>query len=131
MDNRQFNVNGEGDEMLLKTLELVFQQEGNNTKAVGWEITKTHGLILYWFKEKGINLFPTGLDAKSVLAVVVGYLDSDESENIDYDNSWDSDYDHDGHNGKGWRVYCEDWGHVNESDGAFCAIRLAYMWYGK
>jgi len=39
--------------------------------------------------------------------------------------------DHDGDNGKGWRVFCEGWGHVGGDYHAFVAIEPRYAMYGK
>ena len=51
MDNRQFNVNGKGKDMLLRVLELACIQEGfenNPAKIRSWKVTPEHGMILYW-----------------------------------------------------------------------------------
>lgn len=39
--------------------------------------------------------------------------------------------DHDGDNGKGWRAYCEGWGHVDNEYQGFLAIAPAWDMYGK
>lgn len=39
--------------------------------------------------------------------------------------------DHDGDNGKGWRAYCEGWGHVDGEYQGFLAITPEYAMYGK
>jgi hypothetical protein len=131
MDNRIFNVNGKGSQMLLHTLELVFEQ--TNLKCVGWIFSKTHGLILTWhLDDKNIIPLPTtkGLTASEVLPVVLSWLESDMAKTIKLEH-WDSNYQHDGSNSKGWRVYCEDWGHVADHSCAICAILPVFLWYGK
>ena len=127
-DNRIFNVNGEGDEMLLDTLKLIFKQEGDNTTAKGWRKSLKHGLILYAYENGDINLFPNPLTAEEVFPIVKKYLKSGEDVELD---DWDKDADHDGSNGQGWRVYCEDWGHIGSDHSAFAAIKPVYIWYGK
>lgn len=39
--------------------------------------------------------------------------------------------DHDGSNGRGWRVYNEDWGHVAGRWDAFFAVQPVWAMYGK
>lgn len=132
MDNRIFNVNGAGSEMLLETLELAFKQEGKNTKCKAWAINKNHGLILLWYKSDRPSecAFPSALNAAGCLPFVMAWLQSDEAKTINL-TGWDADADHDGSNSSGWRVYCGDWGHVGEYSNAICAITPAMMWHGK
>ncbi len=136
-DNRVFSVNGEGEEMLLAVLKLAFMQEGDNTAATGWKFSKTKGLILYQYpqdeedQKRGINAFPTELDATGVMPMVWQWLQSKQAGNVKLEK-WDRDEDHDGSNGPGFRVYCDDWGQIEgEGHEAFLAITPAFMWYGK
>ena len=39
--------------------------------------------------------------------------------------------DHDGSNSKGWRLFNEKWGKVNDEDAAICAIEPEWLWHGK
>lgn len=129
MDNNVFNVNGRTEEQLLKTLELIFLQTGRRAEA--WKQDKEYGLILFWVNDAtDSERFPTPLDAKGVLPLVMSWLNGDFAKTVDC-KGWDADTDHDGHNTMGWRVFCEDWGHVNGDWRAFCAIKPAYMWHGK
>lgn len=132
MDNRIFNVNGNGEQMLLDTLRLVFAQEGQKTTSKAWLSTKQHGLILLWYKsdEKGVSAFPAPLTADQCLPFVLAWLESDEAKSVEL-SGWDADTDHDGDNGSGWRVYCEDWGQVADIHAAICAIKPVVLWYGK
>jgi len=131
MDNRLFNVNGEGDDMLFKTLELAFLQWGGKTTCKGWKQTKENGLILcWWCGTDRITPMPAGLTAEECFSFVTAWLKSDFAKTVDF-GRWCEDSDHDGHNGMGWQVYCEDWGHVGGENGAIVAVRPAYMWYGK
>lgn len=131
-DNRIFNVNGElkpdGEKLLLAALELAFATSGFK-HAKAWRYSTTHGLILDWHCFKGNNAFPAPLDAKGVFPIVLQWMNSPEAGAVQLDK-WDSDYDHDGHNGLAWRVYCEDWGHVDGRD-SIVAIKRTYAWYGK
>jgi hypothetical protein len=135
MDNRIFNVNGEGDELLAKTLELAFihGNHGMARTAEGWSFTKKHGLILHWTimdNPKDVHKFPGQLSAEDCLPFVKAWLKSADAKTVEKIGE-DSDYDHDGSNHLGWRVFCESWGHVNSDWSAFIAIKPAYMWYGK
>lgn len=130
MDNRIFNVNGCGLEMLQRTLCLAFEQEGS--KATGYQITK-HGMILIWGSDPpaGVNRFPVPLEAPEVAPIVFKWLSSpQDSQEIQY-TGWDADADHDGENKLGWRVYVGDWGHVGDETYSICAIKPAFLWLGK
>ena len=139
MDNRVFNVNGSGQETLAKVLELAFSQEGQNTKAEYFVVDKKKGLILLWYVNdtwrKKVSKFLTPLTAKAVTPMIAEWLQSDEAKTIELDH-WDENADHDGSNSKGWRVYCERWGHIEGEDGlsydgSIVAITPAFMWHGK
>lgn len=133
MDNRVFNVNGKGDELLLATLKLVASQVGSNTKFKGWYFNPKKGLVLTWyndFKRCNVFLSDDGLIAEHVLPMVSTWLKSKEAKSMKL-TGWDADLDHDGSNSMGWRVYCEDWGHIEDDHYTICAVTPANMWYGK
>jgi len=140
MDNRVFNVNGSGIEMLTKTLELAFVQDGgSNAKAKYFVIDKKKGLILLWYtadsQKKKVSKFLTPLTARAVAPIVMEWLQSDEAKTIELED-WDSNCNHDGSNSQGWRVYCEEWGHIRGENGlsyngSIVAITPAFMWHGK
>lgn len=44
---------------------------------------------------------------------------------------WDYNCDHDGSNHKGFRIYNEDWGRVDDDSYSIAAIKPIYIWYGK
>ena len=128
MDNRIFNVNGKGCENLQATIELVFKQ--TRMTCDGWSFSKKHGLILHWCDGDKINKLPSSIGAEEATKLVWAWLQTDEAGTVESEH-WDSNYNHDGHNGSGWRVYCEDWGHVDNEWSAICAIKPVYLWYGK
>lgn len=135
MDNKLFNVNGEGSDMLLKALELAFMQHSPHTPnpacCVGWQETVKDGLILCWTSNSdNINSLPGRLTAEQCLPFVKVWLQSDFAKNVKF-GEWCGDMDHDGHNTLGWQVYCGDWGHVGNQHYAICAIRPAFLWHGK
>ena len=128
MDNRIFNVNGRTKNRLQKTIDLIID-DWQGVK--GWEITEK-GLVLKWHSEenKG-NKFPVPLKSDTIVDIVWDWLNSEEGRKFETIGDWDHDADHDGHNERGWRVYCEDWGHVGDDHYAICAVVPAYIWYGK
>jgi len=131
-DNVQLNINGDSDDNLLKALELVLSMHcKKGVKAFIKDREK--GLILLWYggADKEASSFPAPLNAKQLLPVVKAYLDSEDAKFVDLDgNHWDEDYDHDGSNSVGWRLYAEDWGHV-KTHYAVCAIKRVFLWHGK
>ena len=137
MDNRIFNVNGDlkNSEMLLATLELVFCQFMSDRKSLckAWAFDSDKGLILLWhhnINNKKENRFPSILTAKQCLPFIQAWLESEQAGTVNI-SDWDSNYEHDGSNSKGWRIYCENWGHVGEYNYSICAIKPAFMWHGK
>ena len=84
MDNRVFNVNGEGEEMLRDTLRLVFQQEGERTTAKAWASRKSHGLILFWWNpdREDAHVFPSPLSADDCVPIIMKWLQSEEAGKV-------------------------------------------------
>lgn len=136
MDNRVFNVNGKGEYWLLEALKLAFAQKAgfyNRDKPYtcnGFMFDQKKGLILLWTDCNGSSKFPVPLTAEAVAPIVWQWLQSEEAKLVELDG-WDKDADHDGSNSYGWRVYCEDWGHVANKWQAIVAVTPAYMWHGK
>lgn len=130
MDNRIFNVNGEGRDMLASTLKLAFLQEGANTLAKAWRFIPDKGLVLLWSNREGATPFPVPMGAEEVATMAMRWLETEDAKEMACVD-WDRDEDHDGCNERGWRVYCENWGHVGDEHYAICAIRPVFLWYGK
>jgi hypothetical protein len=131
MDNRIFNVNGMGNELLGDALKLAFKQCGESTKAVAWKFIPEKGIVLLWAGREDATKFIAPLGAESVAALISEWLLGDEAHSMPPPSGWDECGDHDGSNKQGWRVYVEDWGHVDGMYQAICAIRPVYLWYGK
>lgn len=116
--------------MLLAALSLAFDQAGRHPRA--WKETGS-GLVLYSNNDNGTNPFPEsadGLSAAECLPFVAGWLNSEFAKTLPCEGL-DSDLDHDGHNGIGWRVYCGKWGHVDGDLYSMCAVKRVFLWYGK
>ena len=158
MDNRIFNINGLGRPMLQAALELASHQEsgcyGDGEQAWGefkgtgliksWHKHPTKGLILFWTPtaagSTAITPLPSPITPASAVGFVMDYLASDEAEVClkaaiaadEEQTRWLGDHnDSEVDTKAGWQVYVEDWGHVAGSPYALCAIRKAYLWYGK
>lgn len=131
--NRIFNVNGIDKEFFVDTLTLAIKQETTDGKVAGYRIHPQKGFILLWSvssdveSRKGIA-FPVKMSANLVADIVWEWLQTGPETEYPH---WDEDCDHDGHNELGWRIYCENWGHVDSDWAAICAIKPAYIWYGK
>jgi hypothetical protein len=133
MDNRIFNVNGSDSKYLQATLNLAFGHSwGYKCKA--WAEDEKSGLILLWAdadKDSGFK-FPVAMSADEVFPLVNTWLRGEFAKKVLTNaDGWDGNCDHDGHNSVGWRVYVGDWGHVNNSPYAICAIKPVYLWHGK
>lgn len=135
MDNRQFNVNGEGEQMLLRALELACIQEGSlerPAEIAGYLVRPDYGMILLWHvdvNDKSCVSLPSQMSYMEILPMVWTWLRKG-AIGIKCEG-WDANASHDGSNVLGWRVYCEDWGHVAGYSNAICAVKPAYLWMGK
>jgi len=131
-DNRVFNVNGRGLEMLRSALKLAFQQDGDSTTAKAWRFVPEKGFVLLWVHNAGdgSNAFPCPLSADAAVSMVWEWLEGEQAKGMKFEG-WDADCDHDGHNSMGWRVFTGDWGHIAGNTYAICAIRPVYLWHGK
>lgn len=129
MDNRIFNVNGRGDDMLLGVLTLAFLQAGERTLCRAWVFSVEHGLILLESISEGIRL-PAPVGVNGARGFVCDWLESEQAQSVNL-TGWDANADHDGSNSPGWRVYVEDWGKVANHHSAICAVKPAFLWHGK
>lgn len=124
MDNRHIDITDVKD--FSKWLERCV---GDQT-VCGWseKINEqgTPKLILFWTEStrEGYNPFPYALENKSrVLGKFLkGWLKQCQ---------YPPQPDHDGHNERGFRIYNNEWGHVDGMYQAFLAIEPAWAMYGK
>jgi hypothetical protein len=129
MDNRIFNVNGRGLEMLSQTLKLAFSQSGNKL-AKCWRFIPEKGFVLFWTDAADAHMLPAPMDADALAPMIHKWMESTDAQQMKCEG-WDANADHDGDNNPGWRVYVENWGHVADHWQAICAVRPVYLWYGK
>ena len=121
MDNFHIDVTSEGRDMLLLALRLAFRNCPGGTASHFHQADKV--LVLFWSTHKDAIPFLTPMDAAGVEPLVSQWL-----AKADYG----SQPDHDGDNEKGWRVSCDDWGHVKPFGWpSFVRIEPAWAMYGK
>jgi hypothetical protein len=119
MDNFRIDVTSNTDEALASALTIAF---GHHSRAVGFRVVPEKGLVLYWAEKAGITPFAFKMAAQDVLPVIKGWL---------AEQDFGKQPDHDGDNGKAWRLYNEAWGHVGNDWEAFLAVQPAWAMYGK
>lgn len=131
MDNVIFSVNGSSNRRLQMTLDLVMADEYGKTSKVRGAKKTTQGLEFYFYSlPKDVCEFPVPLDVDGVMAFIIEYLKDDKSIKRVTHEKWEGDYDHDGSNSKGWRVYTSDWGHISDGCKGF-AVKPVYCWHSK
>lgn len=120
MDNFNFDMTSQGAETLKKALCL-FNPPGG--KVTGYSVNQEKGLIFYWAdRSANMTKLPFAMTLEQAADFAAGWL-----QQADYGD----EPDHDGDNGKGWRLYCESWGHVAGDPYAFAAVQPAWAMYGK
>jgi len=133
MDNRHISVQSEGR----KAFDLAFQLLFDNApgaKATHYFEHSEKGFVLLWSADSfhtattssvPANILPYAMDWKAAADLAWGWLSERKKE--DY-----REYlDHDGSNGKGFKAYNEDWGHVAGSHYGILAVLPVWAWYGK
>jgi hypothetical protein len=118
MDNFHFDMTSQGA-ATLKTALSLFNPPGR--KVTGYS-TDGKRLVLYWTDSPKATKLPFPMTLEQAADFAAGWL-----EHADYG----SEPDHDGDNGKGWRLYCEGWGHVDRDHCAFAAVQPVWAMYGK
>jgi hypothetical protein len=107
-------------------------QAGISTMC-GWHSDPVCGLLLYWTPSEGkdYNPFPSPLSPEGLIDLVWSFLqDKSTWEFADFIGT-EANTPHDGSNSQGWRVYCEDHGHVKERWQVVMAIKPVYLHHGK
>jgi hypothetical protein len=124
-DNFHFDITGAS----LEASMAVALTSWKNVK--GWRIEeaadrkdgiKRPRLILYWTESSKANPLPAPLAGEALLGFIKSWLET---------APYGPQPDHDGDNGRGWRVYNESWGHVADEWQAFAAIEPVWLMYGK
>jgi len=139
VDNFSIDITAEDRETLRDVLRVVFRHNAPGRKTSHWmelEVSaksewlnaggRRKALVLLWSEERrdGADLwrFPVPLDADGAAEMVWRWLEEADRG---------SEPDHDGDNGKGFRVYCDFWGHFEGLHYAIAGIVPAWAMYGK
>lgn len=119
MDNFHIDVTSMGEPAFRAALGLC-----RWPKVTGYRIGPGARIVLYWTSSsaKDYVALPYWMTLDQAATFVLGWL-----EQVDYCK----EPDHDGSNSKGWRMYCEDWGHVDSDPYAFIAIEPTWAMHGK
>jgi hypothetical protein len=125
-DNFHFDLTGVS---LAKCLDIAFEGAPGG-KAVGWAVMdgkaelkqNPQRLVLFWSMEEPAIALPAPMTAEDAEPFVRAWLKEQD---------YGPQPDHDGDNGKGWRVYNESWSMVAGKHRAFVAIEPCWIMYGK
>ena len=139
MDNFSIDITAEKADTLKEVLQIVFRHNAPGKKATHWmelvipaksewlgASSTRKALVLMWGEENKsgaeCHRFLTPLDAAGAYEVVSRWL---------ADMDFGDEPDHDGSNGKGFRIYCDFWGHFEGLRYAIAGIVPAWAMYGK
>lgn len=124
MDNRHVDITSEGNDDLDLALRIIWSNApgGKATHYTFINSDGTNTMVLLWNEEKGAIALPFPLDLGGAINFVINWL-----KNVQYGPQ----PDHDGSNGKGWRVYNERWGHVAGYRCAIVGITPRWAMYGE
>ena len=144
MDNFRIDILAEGGDTLREAIGIAIKKGAPGGRITHYEIARIGQhetddlrwsgrasplvLILFWSEDKSRSnilplMFPAG--PAEVYELVRGWLASLKAEDLG------PEPDHDGSNGRAWRLYNEAWGHVDGSHYAVCAIQPCWAMYGK
>lgn len=127
MDNFHIDVTSYGQESLFHIMQIIAERH----KVARGYLVQPEGigrLVFYWWIPAGnklIQSLPFTLDAQSMTDFTRRWLAEVE---------YPEEPDHDGSNSRGFRVYNNEWGHVQgapEKEYSMCAVAPEWAWHGK
>lgn len=136
MDNFHLDVTCEGKAALRLVVDLAFTQHRRVTHYAVREAepavtepqyskkpARPKRLVFMWTDggREAVKL-PFELDAEATTDFAARWLAEQDCGR---------EPDHDGSNGRGWRAYCEGWGHVDGEYQGFLAVTPVWAMYGK
>lgn len=134
MDNRVIDIRSEGRRALDLAFELMWDNAPGG-KATHYFDHPLMGLIFLWNEDSFVvegnpykvtaNKLPYAMDWKAAADLAWGWLGEQPNE------KYGDFLDHDGSNGRGFRVYNESWTHVAGSHYGILAVLPMWAWYGK
>lgn len=102
MKEKQFKVVAEGNEILEKTIQLLFLQSGGYLTARSWKFVPGTGLVYYWHENvTDASPFPVALDASGVYTIIKQWLAHPDSSSCVQKNSYRNG---DGSYSIGWEI---------------------------
>lgn len=131
MDNFKVDITSIGEDLLIAAMQFVFKGSGPMSSACGYAIRQpTHGkplrIVFYHVvptHRDDFRALPFKLDAEGAADFALRWLNGAAE--------YGAEPDHDGDNEKGWRLYNEDWGHVDGDWQALIAVAPNWAMYGK
>ena len=145
MDNFGLDVLAEGPDTLGEIIKIAFRHNASSDHATHWaeialpfkgvefmgdESTTRPTLVLYWRdpgdKRLESHPFPSRITPEEAQVFVNSWL-----RGLGEQHRLPQEPDHDGSNGKAYRVFVEGWGHVAENSYAICAIQPTWAMHGK
>ena len=123
-DNFHIDVSSECRASFDKCMELLWHKVPGGF-ASHYTVRKIEGvetLILLWHEEQDAKPLPFKLSLEAAKSFGWNWLEQ---------SAYGGQPDHDGDNGRGFRVFNEDWGHVSGMHYAFAGIQPCWMMYGK
>lgn len=131
MDNKKISIQSEGKKSFDLAVKLFFIDEydhGEPTKTVThYYEDPDKGLVLLWAEDNSHNSvkLPVPLKWQAAADLAWEWLINQS------DDSYKDRFDHDGSNGKGFKVYNEAWGRIGNCHYALFAVVPVWAWYGK
>ncbi|MGD9726285.1 MAG: hypothetical protein AB7L09_01415 [Nitrospira sp.] len=124
MDNHRIDLVWEGEARFRTVLGLLVAQHNRRNGMFTHYSTRdpNYGLILYWSVSGNADPLPSPMTGEELVDFAWNWL---------LTASYGDQPDHDGSNGRGWRIFNEAWGHVKHDWAAFCAIQPVWSMYGK
>lgn len=145
MDNFHIDILAEGEETLLEALVIAFRHNAPGGTATHWASldTKFEGvewherdkpgptrptLVFYWSDPslKEATEILMYVKPREAATMVIAWMDT-----LVKKDKFPPQPDHDGSNSRGFRVFCEQWGHVNDNHYAIVAVQPTWAMYGK
>jgi hypothetical protein len=123
MDNFKVDIVWEGEKRFRAILGMVLDKHNSRTKKFEhYAIDDDLGLILFWAESKNAQKLPYPMDHAALVDFAWNWLKT---------ATYGREPDHDGDNGKGWRIFTESWGRVKGDWATICAIQPIWAMYGK
>lgn len=93
-----------------------------------YRLSDKYGIILYWHHGDYTEKFPAFVPWETFVTCWLEQAEPNKQFLDDFERYYE---DGDVSNGKGFRMFNEGWGHVDNDPYAYVAIKPVWMWYGK